>query len=841
MRGAVEATRPAVVLGLGTCLVLALSASLASSAVPSGFTDALVTAVSAPTDVTFTPDGRMLVTSQSGTLRVYNPQTGALLATALTFPSSQICSNSERGLLGVAVDPAFASNGFIYLYYTHANVAGDCSTAQPITPSTPSNRVSRFTMTGNTATLASEVVLIDKMPSPAGNHNAGEVGFGKDGYLYISIGDGGCDWQGDSGCAGANDASRDQHVLTGKILRIAVNANGTTSIPATNPFQGAGTARCNTGPTTAGNKCQETFAWGLRNPFRFAFDPNAATTRLFINDVGQNAREEIDLGQAGADYGWPCREGTIANSTTGQCNPAPPGMVGPIYDYGRGGVIGTSANGCASITGGAFVPNGVWPANYDGAYLFADYVCGWIFRLPPATPLTAANFATNLGGSSATSLSFGPFGPTQALYYTTYAGGGQVRRISYALPGNNPPTAVASGNPQNGPPPLLVTFSAAGSSDPDAGNTLTYFWSFGDGSADVVTTSLTVQHTYAAVGTFTATLRARDNNFAFSNPATVIVQPGNTPPVPVIDLPAAGATFAVGQTITMHGQATDAQDGTEPNSRLSWTVLRHHAAHTHPYLGPVAGNDVTFSGPAPEDLAAVGNSYVEIQLTATDLSGATATVTRNLQPRMVDLTFATFPAGLTFSVNATAFTGPQVVTSWEGWVLNVVAPTWQVAAGQTWIFSSWADGAPSTRNLTTPAAPTTYTATYQLSTDSGPEGYFTLAPCRVVDTRSSTTGGPALTAGQTRSFTASGGCSIPATAKALAVNVAVVAPTAPGHLRLFSADELRPETTVVNFAAGQTRASHAIVRLGAAGDFSVYCGMTSGSVHFVLDVAGYFE
>ena len=235
------------------------------------------------------------------------------------------------------VHPAFASNGFLYLYYTRQKPGGGCGfvNGSPAPPLSPVNRVSRFTMTGNTVALASEVVLIDEMPSPAGNHNAGDLGFGKDGYLYITIGDGGCDYNG-GGCGGGNDASRDQHVLTGKILRIAVNPDGTTGIPPGNPFQGAGTARCAlTGRTTPGNKCQETFAWGLRNPFRFAFDPNAAGTRVFINDVGQNAREEIDLGQAGADYGWNCREGTMANSTGGLCNPPPPNMVDPVFDYGR--------------------------------------------------------------------------------------------------------------------------------------------------------------------------------------------------------------------------------------------------------------------------------------------------------------------------------------------------------------------------------------------------------------------------------------------------------------------------------------------------------------------------
>ena len=824
-----------------TVALVMFSPADAKAAVPAGFTDALVTAVTAPTDVAFTPDGRILVTSQSGALRVHD-QAGTLLGTALTLGSTQICSNSERGLLGVAVDPAFAGNGYVYLFYTHRKPGGDCGMASPITNLTAVNRVSRFTMTGNSASLASEVVLIDEMPSPAGNHNAGDLGFGKDGYLYVSIGDGGCDWNG-GGCGGSNDAARDQHVLTGKILRIAVNPDGSTAIPPTNPFQGPDSDRCAlAGRTSPGRKCQETFAWGLRNPFRFAFDPNAAGTRLFVNDVGQGAREEIDLGQAGADYGWNCREGTRVNSTSGACSPTPPAMVDPIFDYDRGAIGGTS--GCASITGGAFVPSGVWPAAYNGAYLFADYVCGWIFRLSAMPPFAAADFATNLGASSATSLAFGPSQSTQALYYTTYGGGGQLRRISYALPGNNPPTAVASGSPLTGGPPLTVTFSAAGSSDPDTGDTLTYFWNFGDGSPEVVTASLTVQHTYVAAGSFTATLRARDDHFSFSAPATVLVQPGNTPPVPQILTPDTGATFGVGQTLTLSGSASDAQDGPLPANRRSWSVLLHHAGHVHPFLGPVSGDGISFTAPAPEDLTAAANSYLEVQLTATDFSGASATVTRDVHPRKVDVTFATEPPGLVVDVQGSTLTGPQTVTSWVAYVLDVTAPSFQASGSQTWIFSAWADGGGgSSRSIVTPPSATTYTARYQMSVDGGPSDFFTLIPCRVLDTRGAPgpLGGPALAAGQTRMFSLHGACGIPSTARALAVNLTVVGPTAPGHLRLFAANEQPPSTAVTNFIAGQTRGTQTFVRLSPTGEVAAFAGIPSGAAHVVLDVSGYFE
>ncbi len=403
----------AAMLLVGGMAAVIIPASPAGATVPAGFTDQLVVGVGGgPTALAFTPDGRMLVTRQSGTLLVV--ENGVPLPTPAVDLTAKICANSERGLLGVAVDPAFAANGYVFLYYSFDKV-GDCGIGTV-------NRVARFVMTGNA--LGGEVVLVDNIPSPAGNHNAGDLQFGKDGTLYVSVGDGGCDYPGGtpSGCGGSNDAARDLHVLVGKILRIDRDGN----IPAGNPFTGQATARCNVNPILeAGQICQETFAWGLRNPFRMAFDPNAPATRFYINDVGQGAWEEIDLGAAGADYGWNVREGHCATGSIIICGAPPTGMTNPIFDYGR-------ADGCTTITGGAFVPNGTWPAEYQGKYLFADFGCGKIFRLDPngSGGFTRTDFATNLGAT--VDLEFGPVSGGQALYYTTYAGGGQVRRIVHA-------------------------------------------------------------------------------------------------------------------------------------------------------------------------------------------------------------------------------------------------------------------------------------------------------------------------------------------------------------------------------------------------------------------------
>jgi glucose/arabinose dehydrogenase len=401
--------------------------TLPASAVtlPPGFGDALVATVGAPTALAFTPDGRLLVATQGGALRVVSG--GALLPTAALTLGAAVCTNGERGLLGVAIDPQFATNHYIYLYYTFNKNAAGCPTNNA---TTPVERISRFTLdvpTANVVDPATELVLLDGVSNYAGNHNGGQLRVGPDGYLYAGTGDGGCDYANDSGCQGANDASRDRNILNAKIVRIGRDG----SVPPTNPFLGAGTARCNTGPSAPGTICQETFAWGFRNAFRLTFRPSDSA--LTVNDVGTGAWEEIDLVQAGGDYGYPCREGAHTALSSGKCSPAPPNMLDPYYEYPHAAVTFTTAVNCGSITGGQWVPAGAWPAAYDGTYLFADFNCGAIGRVMPGAPPAAVEFASGLGTSTVVDLLFGPSATGTSLYYTTYAGGGQVRRVDYAV------------------------------------------------------------------------------------------------------------------------------------------------------------------------------------------------------------------------------------------------------------------------------------------------------------------------------------------------------------------------------------------------------------------------
>ena len=241
------------------------------------------------------------------------------------------------------------------------------------------------------------------------------------------------------------------------------------------------------------------------------------------------------------------------------------------------------------------------------------------------------------GAANPVNLQIGPGGE---LYYVDFDGG-TVRRISYTS-ANQSPVAVATATPTSGVAPLTVSFDGTGSSDADAGDILAFAWDLdGDGAFDDDATP-TPTYTYVTSGVVTATLRVTDSHGA-SSTDPVVINVGNTPPSPVIDTPAAGTLWKVGDTIAFSGHATDAQDGSLPQSALSWDVLIQHCpsnCHTHvmqTFDGVAGGSFV-----APDHEAPV---YLELRLTARDSSGLTSVVTRRLNPRMVALTFQSVPGG----------------------------------------------------------------------------------------------------------------------------------------------------------------------------------------------------
>jgi glucose/arabinose dehydrogenase len=344
-----------------------------NASVPQGFTrnESWVTGLSDATAFAQAPDGRIFIAQQGGALRVV--KNGVLLPTP--FHQFTVNANGERGLIGVALHPDFARNGWVYAHYTS-------------TSGSVHNRITRLVANGDVSTgseTATAGLPID-LPalSSATNHNGGALHFGSDGKLYVGVGD------------NANSArSQDLNSVFGKLLRF--NDDGT--IPGDNPF-------C----STAGQQSCAVWALGLRNPFTFAVQPGS--DHIHINDVGENTWEEINLGARGANYGWPGSEGP---SNLGA------GVTGPLFAYGHAAAApaGSGPGGFFtgfSIAGGAFYPEtgGNFPAAYRGSYFFADFVSRFVGRLDAANGNAAYAFAT-LSGSPVDML----VGAEGALYVLT--------------------------------------------------------------------------------------------------------------------------------------------------------------------------------------------------------------------------------------------------------------------------------------------------------------------------------------------------------------------------------------------------------------------------------------
>ena len=337
-----RAVRTLLALSLTLGAIVATSPSASAATVPAAFSQITIGGFDAPSAMEVTSDGRVFVSQQGGQLRVVRDNT--LLATP--FVSLNVDSSGERGLLGVTVAPGFPAVNRVYAYYT--------------VPGSPAhNRVSWWAASGDVASGPEHVILDLPGLSSATNHNGGGLHVGPDGQLYVSVGEN----------ANAIQAQSLANPF-GKILRID-SLTGAAS-PG-NPFEGVGGADT------------RIWAYGLRNPYTFAFDPGVGG--LFINDVGASTYEEIDFGQAGANYGWPCREGAHVN--TG-CTPTGGSSVDPIYEYDH------SAGACA-ITGGVFYrpPIQSFPAGYRGVYFFGDLCAGWVHFRTPAGDV--GTFATNAG------------------------------------------------------------------------------------------------------------------------------------------------------------------------------------------------------------------------------------------------------------------------------------------------------------------------------------------------------------------------------------------------------------------------------------------------------------
>ena len=345
----------------------------ASARLPAGFSQrTVVRRLTRATDMAFAPDGRLFITLKHGVVRYR--RTNGSVATLLDF-SRKIDDTGERGLLGIAVDPRFGTNHHLYLVYTHRATG-----TQPIR-----NRLVRVTVRNGRLARDSERTLFRFNGQRATNHVGGSVQVGRDGKLYVSHGEN----------ARQREAQSLDNLL-GKIVRL--NLDG--SIPADNPFF-----------TTANGRNRAIWVRGLRNPFKFTFDPGSS--RGFINDVGAQTWEEINRLGKGRNFGWPIQEGP-ENA---------PRFTPPLFAYRHGG---TQTTGCAITAGEFYRPaRRNFPARFVGDYFFSDLCNGWVRRYDPRTD-RATGFASGLGAP--VDLEVGQGG---ALWVLVHGSPGRIVRIRF--------------------------------------------------------------------------------------------------------------------------------------------------------------------------------------------------------------------------------------------------------------------------------------------------------------------------------------------------------------------------------------------------------------------------
>ncbi|PWU51939.1 glycosyl hydrolase [Micromonospora sp. S4605] len=644
-----------------------------------------------PMSLAVLPDLRVLHTSRTGEVRIHDPRTG-LNTLAADVP---VYEHDEEGLQGIAIDPDFTRNKWVYLYYSPPM---DTPVDDPATPDVNEGdaplvgteadwqrfrgvlRLSRFKLDGMRLDLRTEQKIID-VPTDRGIccHVGGQIDFDSAGNLYLSTGDDTnpffsdgytpIDERADRNPAfDAQRTSANTNDLRGKLLRIRVKPGGGYRVPPGNLFR----------PGTPKTR-PEIYAMGLRNPFRFAVDRR--TDDVYLADYSPDAGSaDPDRGPAGhgrwmlvdkpANYGWPyCvtptmpyRDYDFATGTpggyfdcrrpvndsphnTGQRRLPPveaPQVWYPSAPSGEFPQLGTG--GIGPMAGPAYDYDGRstsrvrWPAYYDGVPLFYEWTRDYVkeFRLDRAGEVADIRpVVPSLVVDNPMDLEFGPDG---ALYVLEYGDGyfaenpdAQLSRIDFVR-GNRTPIPKISADPTAGQAPLTVTFSSAGTVDPD-GDPLRYAWDFdADGSVD--STEPNPSWTYQSNGSYQPTLKVTDRT-GRSAAATLPLLIGPRAPIVEFVSPVAGQPFEFGQTVAFQVKVTD--DRPVDCSRVRVTYILGHDEHGHPLstASGCTGSIATFvdggHGGAPNLSAVFVAEYTDAP-TEPDVPPQTGTATVVLYP-----------------------------------------------------------------------------------------------------------------------------------------------------------------------------------------------------------------
>ena len=628
-----------------------------------------------PVAVVALPDGRLLVAEKRGV--IYTIENGVRLPTPFLNIQDEVLNHVDRGLLGLALDPDFASNGRIYLHYAvDHDGTGDYDRFDAFVRITS---YAASTTNPNVADLSTRNVLIGEtfstgIPACYYSHNGGHLAFGSDGTLLVSTGDAASFNVVDAGglhpeCFGPGrfDPSEDIgsfrslriESLAGKILRIDPDTgDGIIS----NPYY--------TGDPT--DNASKVWAYGLRNAFRFAVRDNGSTDpndgrpgSVYIGDVGWLRWEEQQVAKSGENFAWPCYEGPfqhsgyqIATPATNDCGVMPP-RSDPAYYWSHNDPAESNPPGLLGFTalGGAFYTGSKYPAIYQNAYFYADFVLGWMaFAHVDADDnfLDHTLFAENLSFPVHIS-----YDPVQEQFLLVDVAEGNIFWLEFDDPDTNEePVAVATATPTQGTAPFSVVFDGDESFDPE-GRPLLFSWDFGDGAGS---TEPNPSHVYDKPGLYPVTLTVTDP-WGLTGTAilAITVGSGNGPPEASITQPTELFAASPGDEVVLTALASDPdQDAT--TLAYHWSVSQVHNTHDHPNFLEADGQTTTF--PVPGHGATGEVVYYHIYLTVTDDEGLTAEDERLLRIVLddeFDVTNAGAPIALKSRLPGGSIEGIEVI------------------------------------------------------------------------------------------------------------------------------------------------------------------------------------
>ncbi|MEP7312887.1 MAG: PQQ-dependent sugar dehydrogenase [Pseudomonadota bacterium] len=692
-----------------------LFATALVQALPPNFEDTIVwSGLDLPTAVRFAPNGQVFIAEKKGIIKVFDSVDDPT-PTIFADLTAEVHDYHDHGLLALAIDPDYPAKPYVYAFYS---VDAPVGTQPPFYNDTCLNedcpsRSRLVLLTASGSVSLSKTILMEGWCHDYPWHSTADLAFGSNRILYVSHGDGASfnfadygqviSYCGDPTLQGGSLRSQDLYTdgdpvsYDGTVLRIDPDT-GEAAIG--NPLGGGDPAD------------DAIIANGLRNPFRMSVDTE--TGRLWIGDVGWNDTEEVDTVAdplAGvSNFGWPCYEGAIRQPGFDALNLpiceslySANSAVAPYMQYGH-----LSSGG--AISGIALYRGANFPVEYRGALFIADYTQGWIkVMTADANGLpNPANPVDFLGApAAAVDLQVSPAG--HLFYADIYEG--EIHRVKYNA-ANSSPTANIVASAAYGALPLSVGFTGAGSTDPDAGDTLSYSWDLNGDGLFGDSTVVAPNFVYTNAQVVTVRLRVTDSQ-GHTGVASYLVDAGNTPPVPTIVTPGISPTYAVGEVISFSGGATDAESGILPPSALNWKVVLHHCAVSNPSnchehfvqdLDGIASG--TFTAPDHEFPV-----YLELRLTART-GTLTAVTSIILQPRTTTFEFQSIPSGLLVGAfaqsRATPFTRQVVI----GGQTNITAPSPQTLTGVPYAFTGWSDGGAQSHVVVAGETATTFTASF---------------------------------------------------------------------------------------------------------------------------------